>query len=108
MLYYKFLGKKVALTAHSVNKGRRDGKDTRLNRLTLWIQYHLTDHVFVHTDKMKTELTDEFGVPESRVTVIPFGINNAIPQTKLSSTEARERLGVRGTEKTILFFGEIQ
>ena len=108
MLYYKFLGKKVVLTAHNINKERRDAKDTRLNRLTLWIQYHLTDHVFVHTDKMKSELTGEFGVPESRVTVIPFGINNAIPRTKLSSTEARERLGIRDTEKTILFFGEIK
>jgi D-inositol-3-phosphate glycosyltransferase len=108
MLYYKFLGKKTVLTAHNINREKRDTKDSRLNRLTLWIQYHMTDHVFVHTDKMKTELTGEFGVPESRVTVIPFGINNAIPRTQLSSTEARERLGIRDTEKTILFFGEIK
>jgi hypothetical protein len=100
--------RRLALMAHSVNKGRRDGKDTRLNRLTLWIQCHLADHVFVHTEKMKSELSGKFGVPESRVTVFPFGINNAIPQTKLSSSEARERLRIRGTEKTILFFGEIQ
>jgi hypothetical protein len=66
MLYYKFLGKKVALTARSVNKGRRDGKNTRLNRLTLWIQYHLADHVFVQTEKMKSELFGKLGVPESR------------------------------------------
>jgi len=107
MLYYKFLRKKVVLTAHNINRERRDARDSRLNRLTLRIQYHLADHVFVHTDKMKSELTDEFGVPESRVTIIPFGINNAVLQTKLSSTDARERLGIRDTEKTILFFGQI-
>jgi D-inositol-3-phosphate glycosyltransferase len=107
MLYYKFLGKKTVLTAHNINREKRDTKDSRLNRLTLRIQYHLTDHIFVHTDKMKSELTDEFGVPESRVTIIPYGINNAIPQTKLSSTEARRQLGLRDTEKTLLFFGQI-
>jgi D-inositol-3-phosphate glycosyltransferase len=106
-LYYKFLGKKIVLTAHNVNMGRRDAKDTRLNRLTLRIQYRLADHIFVHTDKMKSELIGEFGVPGSRVTVIPFGINNAVPHTNLSPSEARQRLGIRANEKAILFFGRI-
>ena len=35
MLYYKLLGKTIVLTAHNVNAGRRDSKDTHLNRLTL-------------------------------------------------------------------------
>src|SRR5690348_14843955 len=35
MLYYKLLGKKVVLTAHNVNQGRRDSKDSWLNRATL-------------------------------------------------------------------------
>jgi len=107
MLYYKFLGKKVVITAHNVNTNKRDGKDSRINRLTLRIQYHLSDHVFVHTEKMKSELTDDFGVPQARVTVIPFGINNAVPRTSLSPTEAKRRLGIEDTEKTILFFGRI-
>src|ERR1700733_7765085 len=50
MLYYRVLGKKIVLTAHNVNAGRRDSTDTRLNRLTLRIQYGLADHVFVHTE----------------------------------------------------------
>ena len=62
MLYYKVLGKKIVLTVHNVNAGRRDSKDTRLNRLTLRIQYRLADHIFVHTEKMKRELIEEFGV----------------------------------------------
>lgn len=106
-LYYKLLGKKVVLTAHNVNKRRRDASDTRLNRLTLRIQYHLADHIFVHTDKMKAELTDEFGVPDSRVTIIPFGINNAVPSTSLSPAEAKQRLGILPKHRTILFFGQI-
>src|SRR5712692_822130 len=84
MLYYRFLGKKIVLTVHNVNARRRDSKDTRLNRLTLRIQYQLADHVFVHTEKMRLELIEEFGVQPALVTVIPFGINNAVPNTRFT------------------------
>lgn len=107
MLYYKFLGKRVVLTAHNVNAGRRDSTDTLLNRITLRIQYRLSDQVFVHTSKMKDELSREFGVQRSRITVIPFGINNSVPNTSLSSSEAKQRLGITDDKKTILFFGRI-
>src|SRR3974377_2484375 len=33
--YFKLLGKKVVLTAHNVNKAKRDSCDSILNRLTL-------------------------------------------------------------------------
>ena len=107
MLYYKVLGKKVILTLHNINAGTRDGSDTRLNRLTLGFQYRLADHIFVHTAKMKLELTDNFGVRPARITTIPFGINNAVPNTLLTRTAARGRLGIRDTDKAILFFGNI-
>jgi D-inositol-3-phosphate glycosyltransferase len=107
MLYYKLAGKRVVLTAHNVNIGKRDRRDTRLSRLTLRIQYHMANHIFVHTEKMKSELVSEFRVATNRVTVIPFGINNAVPRTDLSPSEARRRLGIRGRDKVILFFGRI-
>src|SRR5262249_50220183 len=56
MLYYRLLGKKIVFTAHNVNAGRRDSNDSWSNRLSLKIQYTLTDHIFVHTDGMKSEL----------------------------------------------------
>jgi len=107
MLYYKLLGKKVVLTLHNINKGRRDSRDTRLNRLTLRFQYRVSDQIFVHTEKMKRELIEEFGVQEPRITTIPFGVNNAVPHTALTSRGARQRLGIREGDKTILFFGNI-
>src|SRR5947209_3526460 len=76
MLYYKLLGKKIAFTAHNVNAGKRDQNDSWLNRRSLKIQYILSDHIFVHTDGMKSELISEFRVPERKVSVIHFGINN--------------------------------
>jgi D-inositol-3-phosphate glycosyltransferase len=108
MLYYKALGKKVVLTAHNVNKAKRDGGDSLVNHLSLKMQYRLADHIFVHTDKMKNDLLNEFGVPGKAATVIPYGINNAVPSTDLTPVEARDRLGISRGEKTILFFGNLR
>jgi D-inositol-3-phosphate glycosyltransferase len=107
MLYYRMLGKQVVLTAHNVNAEKRDAKDSLLNRVTLRIQYKLCNHIFVHTEKMKQELIEDFGSRGEHVSVIPFGINNAVPNTSLTSTEAKERLGLAKHEKSILFFGRI-
>lgn len=107
MLYYKLLGKKVVLTAHNVNARRRDGNDSALNRLTLRVQYRLADHIFVHTDGMKKELVADFRVREEAISVIPFGINNAVPNTELTTAQARQRLGVEADARAILFFGHI-
>lgn len=107
MLYFKMLGKKIAFTAHNVNAGERDSNDSLLNRMTLRIQYRLADHIFVHTARMKNELIQHFGVQERAVTVIPYGINNAVEHTDSTSTDAKRRLGIKNGERTILFFGNI-
>jgi len=108
MLYYKLLGKKIALTAHNVNQAKRDLRDSWLNRLTLKIQYRLSDHLFVHTKKMKDELFQDFGVAESAITIIRHPTNNAFTETNLTSADAKRQLGLKGNEKAILFLGRIK
>jgi D-inositol-3-phosphate glycosyltransferase len=107
MLYYRMVGKRIVLTAHNVNAAARDGKDIWVNRASLRMQYRLCDHVFAHTDAMKRQLVTEFGMPEHRVTVIPFGINDTIPKTELTAAGARQRLGLPAGERVLLFFGQI-
>ncbi len=107
MVWYRLLGKRIVLTLHNVNARRRDRTDSVLNRFTLGIQYRLADHFFVHTEKMKQELIGEFAVGGKKVTVIPFGINNGVPDTQITGKEARHHLGFTAQEKIILFFGHI-
>lgn len=107
MLFYRVLGRRVVFTAHNVNARKRDANDTFLNRLTLKIQYSLAQHIFVHTEKMKAELMRDFQVSEDKVTVIPFGINNTLPNTSLTREEARRHFGLEARHKTLLFFGNI-
>ena len=107
LFYYKLFRRRLIFTAHNVNAAKRDRVDNWLNRSTLYLQYHLVDHIFVHTDKMKAELVSDFGVPSDKISVIPYGINNIVPLTALSAGEARRRLGVKRGDFTMLFFGQI-
>ena len=107
MLFYKLLGKKIVFTAHNVNAGARDANDSWRNRATLKFQYHLCDHIFLHTEKMRAELVANFGIPENKASVIPFGINSTVPDTALTTADARQRLGLGEREKVLLFFGNI-
>jgi glycosyltransferase involved in cell wall biosynthesis len=56
---------------------------------------------------MKAELIAGFQQPGTKITVIPFGLNNVLPVTTLTGAEARARLGLAAAHKVILFFGNI-
>jgi glycosyltransferase involved in cell wall biosynthesis len=56
---------------------------------------------------MKCELLKDFDVRESKVSVIPYGINNAIPTSEMTTLEAKKRFGLSANEKAALFFGMI-
>lgn len=107
MLFYRLMGRRVTLTAHNVNAARRDGRDSLLNRTTLRIQYRLCSHIFVHTERMRAELLSDFAVAPDRITVIPFGINETLPNTAIGTHEARSALGIDADERVALFFGQI-
>lgn len=107
MAFYKMLGKKIALTAHNVNAGVRDGYDSFLNRATLKFQYRLCDRIFVHTEKMRAELISDFNVSPEKIVLIPYGWNNVVPNTAVTGPEARERLGLSTDDKALLFYGNI-
>jgi glycosyltransferase involved in cell wall biosynthesis len=107
MLYYRMLGKKIILTVHNVNIRKRDSNDSYLNRISLRLQYNFCHHIFVHTERMRSELVSDFRIPKGKVSVIPFGINNTVPNTVLSTEEAKQQIGVNRSDKTLLFFGNI-
>jgi glycosyltransferase involved in cell wall biosynthesis len=56
---------------------------------------------------MKQALQVDFHVPSSKVSVIPFGINNTVPDTELTRLDARSQLGLIAKQKVLLFFGNI-
>ena len=107
LIFCKLMGKEIVFTAHNVNKGERDGTDSFLNQVSLRIQYRLVDHILVHTVKMKEQLVQMFGVREEKISIVPFGTYDMVPQSTLTSAEARQHLGLSRSNQTILFFGHI-
>jgi glycosyltransferase involved in cell wall biosynthesis len=106
-MYYKMLGKKLVFTAHNVNAGIRDANDNSLNRFSLKVMYKIVDQIIVHTHNMKDLLIQGFGVSESKVAVIQYGINDMVFESNLTRKEARGKLGLDKDEKVALFFGNI-
>ena len=107
MLLYRLMGRRVMLTAHNVNVAVRDGRDTGLNRLSLRVQYMLASHIFVHTERMRGDLASDFGVPNRKTTVIPFGVYNNTPTTSMTDQEAKRRLAIPPGSRVLLAFGQI-
>ncbi len=107
LLYYRLLGKRIVQTVHNVNIRKRDGRDTAWNRFTLQVQYRLADHLFVHTQQMRRELQHDFGVPDAKISVIPFGVNDTVPNTSMDLAEARRRCGLLASDQVVLFYGNI-
>jgi glycosyltransferase involved in cell wall biosynthesis len=105
--YYKVLGKRIVFTAHNVDADERDGRSWTLGRMALRLFYRLTDHIFVHTSRMKQQLEQQFQVDARKITVIPFGMNTVVPKSGLTRRQARSRLGLGEAEKVVLFFGNI-
>ena len=89
-IYYKVLGKKLVFTAHDINYRKLVGSDTLMNSLSLKFMYKIVDHIIVHTDKMKLELVKNYHVREGKISVIPFGINEVMPKTDLTSGQAKK------------------
>ncbi len=106
-LYYKMFGKTLVYTAHNIDETQRDGGGSLMNRWTLKFMYGITDHIIVHTSLMKQQLVDIFKVNKDKISVIPHGIHNAIPETGLTCRQAREKLLLHPEDKVIVFFGNI-
>lgn len=107
LLYYKVCGKRIVFTAHNVNAAQRDAVDNWLNRFTLYLQYRLVDHIFVHTNRSRDEIQNDFGVSPAKITAVPYGINDVVCVSSLSAGEAKRRLGLKNSNLTLLFFGQI-
>jgi len=106
-LYYKWCGKKLVSTAHNVYREERDERGSALREWSLRRLYRIVDRIVVHTDAMKKELCERFGVAPEKVHVIPHGLNVRVPHTGLSQAEARRRLQIPANAKVVLFFGYI-
>lgn len=102
--FFKVLGKKIVYTAHNILPHDEEGL---LYKVIFNIVYRIADAIIVHTEKVKIELIEAFHVNESKIFIIPHGLNDSVPTTSVTCTQAKEKLGINMNDKTLLFFGNI-
>jgi D-inositol-3-phosphate glycosyltransferase len=65
------------------------------------------NRIIASTDKEKEYLSHFYNAPEQKIATIPCGVNLKIFQP-LDQENARDRLGLTGNEKTILYVGRLE
>ena len=100
----KIMRFKVVVTAHDVESFFNQRKVRSQARLA----YRFADGVIAHSETGRQELISLMNVNTDRIAIIPHGNYLSNLGTKVSSREARIRLGLPENGKILLFFGQIK
>jgi glycosyltransferase involved in cell wall biosynthesis len=104
-LCFRLLAGRYLYTVHNVLPHNRER-----SRFYRWIYrwiYRIPHILLVHTERGREQLIQEFGVSRDRIHLTSIGLNEEMPVTSLTRSEARHRLGFEGNQQLILFFGKI-
>lgn len=99
LLYRKY---KLMATFHDVKI--HEGEKSFLFKLTAYSAAKLSKKVFVHGERLKNLIKEEYNLPENKVCIVPLGENEMI---KLSLFKSYEMKNLKEDGNLILFFGRI-
>ena len=104
-LYFRLLSSRYVYTVHNVLPHSKEHSQffRRIYRLI----YKIPDTLLVHTHQAKQQLVERFSVPERKIFVISIGVNEEMPVTEITRTEARRQMGFEFEDRVILFFGKV-
>lgn len=103
-LLFKLLGKNYIITVHNVLP---HNKKTRCNIFVYKLIYRIPDWIIVHTNNMKSELIEKYGIKSDKIIIMQHGINDVVPETSLISDDYRRLLNLPDRETILLFFGQV-
>lgn len=100
---------KTVYTAHNVMPHDEEERTAKGMKTAFRLIYRLSDGLIVHSEKDREDLEREFGIGPGRIEVIPHGHYDFLKTPPSgSSVSIRNRLGLGGVERVILFFGAIR
>ena len=106
--FYRVLGKALVFTAHNVDANERVDRSSRIHKWSLRFMYSKMDAIIAHAHDSARRLTESFGVPPDRVSVIRHGINNKLQFIGLPKGVARASLNLGPDDRVLLAFGNIE
>ena len=105
-LWFRLWAGRYVHTAHNALPHSRE--NSALFRAAYrWI-YRFPHIIIAHTVKVAQQLETEFGVDPARIMVISIGLNEEVPCSSLSTTEARHQLNLPAEGPIALFFGKVE
>jgi glycosyltransferase involved in cell wall biosynthesis len=104
-LCFRLLSRRYMYTVHNVLPHSRER--SRVFRWAYRRVYRIPDIMLVHTERARRQLIEQFDVPDAKIRVISIGLNEEMPLTALTRSDARARLGFGDSDRLILFFGKI-
>ncbi len=93
------------VTIHGGDIDKMAKKSARIKGLTADVLQG-ADHVITVGERLKQELVSDFGVPESRITVMSMGVDRSVFRP-LPKAEVRHELGLQEDAPVLLFIGNI-
>lgn len=105
-VWFRFWAGRYIHTAHNALPHSREN-----NRLFRWAYrwiYRFPHTIIAHTDRVARQLESEYGVDPSRLSVISIGLNEEMPDTDLSVSDARRQLGLPAQGPIAFFFGKVE
>lgn len=95
----------VIFTAHNVLPHENTKKDYFFRNII----YQSARGIIVHSQYIKNKLTNAFDLDPDKVAIIPHGnFDHYLPDEFLTKSEAKAKLGIAESAKTLLFFGYIR
>lgn len=105
LLILRFMGVKIVYTAHNVLPHEHTRRDYALKGLI----YRAAHRLIVHSRYIEQKLLKLFEGARGKTAVIPHGnFDNALPETTVSSRDARDWFGFAPDDDVVLFFGQIR
>jgi glycosyltransferase involved in cell wall biosynthesis len=104
--WFRLCAGRYVHTAHNaVPHGREDSAAFRF--AYRWI-YRFPHTIVVHTTQLAKQLESEFGVEHSRISIISIGLNEEVPEIRLTANESRRKLELPTRGAIALFFGKVE
>lgn len=96
--------KKWWLTVHNIMP---HDAHNRINHWVSYIIYRLPNHLFVHTDRMREQLINDYKLKSKNITVIEHGIDNFIDIDPQAKHKLFKHLKIENFSKIFFQFGYI-
>jgi glycosyltransferase involved in cell wall biosynthesis len=104
--WFRFCARRYIHTVHNTLPHGREHQPL-FRAVYRWI-YRWPHHFVAHTEKVAQQLQREYAIPIERISVISIGLNEEVPESSLSTADARTQLGLPADRPLILFFGKVE